>query len=66
MPRYFFDINGKVDDIGVDLADDEAAIIDATRTVAKLAEYDAPPDDHDRWICIVRNPQGETIHQVAS
>ena len=66
MPRYYFDIADKVDQIGVELADDEAAIAEAKLTVAKLAEFDLPPAGYKEWLCIVRDQFGNQITRQSS
>jgi hypothetical protein len=63
MPIYFFDINGKRDDIGVDLESREAAIADARTTVLRLAEYERQAFS-DSWTCLVRDKSGMRLHQV--
>ena len=65
MPLYFFDINGRRDEIGVDLATQEAAVQDARRTVLWLAENDRPALEYgDEWTCIVRDEHGSNIDCV--
>ena len=65
MPRFFFDINGRHDDIGVTLDDREAAIADARTTILRLAEYDQPAAVYgDSWTCVLRDRTGSPIHRV--
>ena len=67
MPLYFFDINGRRDDIGVDLGSIEAAVQDARRTVLWLAENDRPASEYgDEWTCIIRDEHGSNVHCVTS
>ena len=65
MPRYFFEINGRRDEIGVDLESDEAAIRDSRLTVIKLAEFDCPaPEYGDEWTCVVYDERGRRLDCV--
>lgn len=54
MPRYFFDINDvrpHRDDIGTDLADDDAAWKEAMRCIREVEDVLTPGD---RWRLTVR------------
>lgn len=62
MPRYFFEINGQRDQVGVEFETDEAAKMSAQETLAWLAEHDKPSLEYgDEWVCVVRN---ETNHRI--
>ena len=65
MPRYFFDINGRRDEVGVLLDTEEAAVEDAQKTVAWLAKHDRPsPEYGDEWTCIVRDANDNRVNCV--
>ena len=66
MPRYYFDIHDgdepHTDMVGADLADDQAAREEATRTIADLAKEYLPHDGAHRTITIaVRSSDGSTL-----
>ena len=70
MARYYFDSDdGQTtfrDEVGSDLADDQAARNEATLTLAEMAKHyipgEAPQKNLTMW---VRNEQGEALLQVA-
>jgi hypothetical protein len=70
MPRYFFDTDDGAtlfrDDIGSDLADDQAARDEGALTIAELAKSFIPGGPPQKNITMwVRNEEGDAVMQLA-
>ena len=65
MPRYFFDINGKNDGLGVLFDTEIAAIEDALKTVIWLSKHDQPSAEFgNEWTCKVRDEHHNHVESV--
>ena len=70
MPRFFFDILdtdvNQRDEVGIECADLEAAVIEAKRTLPAIATDELPRDgDHRNYMVVVRDADGHTVYTAA-
>ena len=70
VPRFFFDIldaaSDQRDELGVECADLEAAIVEAKRALPSIATDELPSDgDHKNYMVVVRDTDGHAVYSAA-
>ena len=70
MPRFFFDILdadvNQRDEVGIECADLEAAVVEAKRALPSIASDEIPRDgDHRNYMVLVRNADGHAVYSAA-
>ena len=70
MPRFFFDIldgaSDQRDEVGIECADLEAAVVEAKRVLPSIASDELPRDgDHRNYMVVVRDVDGHAVYSAA-